>query len=185
MRRSLLIGIAQAFVLGAAVAGAAFAVSRNGFDTADLSDAKWREVAWPFPLDQWGRGSAFRCGAPVCGAEVTLLLRAKAGFCNCTAGIRDDDELDRISDAELFGSDLVPKAEGQIVRAGGLVGRGRHFSDATTTRGIFATAFHANCDAIVATAIVSGDALAVAQRAVMEFLDRRVVLRAALMSPGR
>ncbi len=25
--------------------------------------AQWVEVAWPFPLDQWGTGRAFRCGA--------------------------------------------------------------------------------------------------------------------------
>ena len=23
----------------------------------------WTEVAWPFPVDQWGKGKAFRCKA--------------------------------------------------------------------------------------------------------------------------
>jgi hypothetical protein len=177
----LVSGIALTFALGAAVAGAAFAVSRSGFATGDSSDSTWREVPWPFPLDQWGRGRAFRCGAAGCGADVMLLLRAKAGFCNCTAGIRDDDELDRVSDVELFGSELPSKAPGQVIHASGLVGRGRHFFDTTTAgRGIFATAFHVKCDAVVATAIAGPDALNVVQPAVMEFLNRGAVLRAAL-----
>ena len=57
----------------------------------------WSEVRWPFPLDQWGKGKAFRCKAADCGTEVTVYIRAKIGFCNCTTGVSDDEELDRIS----------------------------------------------------------------------------------------
>ena len=63
----------------------------------------WTEVAWPFPIDQWGKGKAFRCKAADCGTEVNLYIRAKIGFCNCTTGVADDDELDRISDFDLLG----------------------------------------------------------------------------------
>src|SRR5438552_17378747 len=56
----------------------------------------WTEVKWPFPLDQWGIGRAFRCPAEACGSEVNLYLRAKIGFCNCTTGVSDDEELDRV-----------------------------------------------------------------------------------------
>ena len=47
----------------------------------------WQEVAWPFPMDQWGKGKAFRCKATDCGTEVNVYVRAKIGFCNCTSGV--------------------------------------------------------------------------------------------------
>ena len=37
-----------------------------------------------------------------CGAEIKLYLRAKLGFCNCTTGVSDDAELDRVGDLELL-----------------------------------------------------------------------------------
>src|SRR6516165_2148365 len=64
--------------------------------------APWTEVKWPFPLDQWGTGRAFQCRAEDCGSEITLYLRPKLGFCNCTTGVSDDAELDRVGDLELF-----------------------------------------------------------------------------------
>lgn len=33
----------------------------------------WSEVQWPFPMDEWGKGKAFRCKAADCGAEVNLI----------------------------------------------------------------------------------------------------------------
>ena len=54
----------------------------------------WTEVQWPFPVDPWGKGKAFRCKAGDCGSEVNLYVRAKLGFCNCTTGIADDTDLD-------------------------------------------------------------------------------------------
>ena len=66
------------------------------------SRAVWTEIKWPFPLDQWGTGRAFRCRAADCGAEIDLYLRAKLGFCNCATGVSDDAELDRVGDLELF-----------------------------------------------------------------------------------
>ena len=51
---------------------------------ATTSQPTWTEVAWPFPIDQWGKGKAFRCKAADCGAEVTIYLRAKLGSCDCT-----------------------------------------------------------------------------------------------------
>ena len=40
---------------------------------------------------------------PDCGTAVTLYVRAKIGFCNCTTGVADDPELERIGDFELLG----------------------------------------------------------------------------------
>ena len=66
---------------------------------------------WPgrFPTDQWGKGKAFRCKARDCGTEVNLYIRAKIGFCNCTTGIADDEELDRLGDLDLIGSEVAPR----------------------------------------------------------------------------
>ena len=54
-------------------------------------------------MDQWGKGKAFQCKAADCGTEVNLYLRAKIGFCNCTTGVADDEELERLSDFDLMG----------------------------------------------------------------------------------
>ena len=59
----------------------------------------WLEVPWSFPIDQWGKGKAFTCKAADCGTAVTVYVRAKIGFCNCSTGVADDEELDRISGA--------------------------------------------------------------------------------------
>ena len=55
------------------------------------------------PDGEWGKGKAFRCTAADCGAEINLYIRAKLGFCNCTTGVSDDDELNRLSDFSLIG----------------------------------------------------------------------------------
>src|SRR5437870_4202216 len=64
----------------------------------ELEVASWTEEAWPFPIDQWGTGQAFRCNAGACDAELHLYLRAKIGFCRCATGVSDDDEIDRVGD---------------------------------------------------------------------------------------
>src|SRR3979490_374993 len=65
----------------------------------------WTEVAWPFPIDQWGPGWAFQCKAADCGTDVNIYLRPKIGFCNCQTGVADDEELDRVSDVDLVGNE--------------------------------------------------------------------------------
>ncbi|MEA2839255.1 MAG: hypothetical protein QOF41_585 [Methylobacteriaceae bacterium] len=59
----------------------------------------WSEAKWPFSIDQWGTGKAFRCEATDCGGEISVYLRPKIGFCNCTTGVADDEELERVADA--------------------------------------------------------------------------------------
>ena len=56
---------------------------------------KFTEVKWPFAMDEWGLGHAWRCGPENCGVEVNVFVRAKIGFCNCATGVSDDAELDR------------------------------------------------------------------------------------------
>src|SRR5262245_27544787 len=88
------LGIAGVLTGGAMTLGA----GQQPADAGKPAPAAWTEVKWPFPLDQWGVGRAFRCRAADCGADVDLYLRAKLGFCNCATGVSDDAELDRVGD---------------------------------------------------------------------------------------
>jgi hypothetical protein len=47
--------------------------------------------------------------------EVNLYLRAKLGSCNCTTGIRDDADLDRMSDFDVVGGEVSPCGEGRPI----------------------------------------------------------------------
>ena len=146
--------------------------------------AVWTELGWPFPLDPWGRGEAFRCSASDCGTEVNLYLRIKTGFCNCTAGVADDDDLGRISDAELFGAELPPLSDGRAVVLAGMNGRARSHALASG-QGLWVAALHAQCDAVVATAVVALDQLPAVEPAVMSFLEGRLARRGAVAALAR
>ena len=106
MKRTTVIAAIVAFTLGGLVGAVALfawpGLNRSGIGVTP-SHPVWAEVQWPFPVDEWGKGKAFRCTAADCGAEVNLYIRAKIGFCNCTTGVSDDDELTRLSDFNLMG----------------------------------------------------------------------------------
>jgi hypothetical protein len=87
----------------------------------------WTEIAWPFPNDPWGKGKAFRCRAADCGAEVNVYLRAKIGFCNCTTGVADDDDVDRMGDLALVG-DASPLGASRPIRIASMEGRSRAYT---------------------------------------------------------
>jgi|ERR1043165_928307 hypothetical protein len=140
----------------------------------------WTEVAWPFPMDQWGKGKAFVCRASDCGTEVRVYVRAKIGFCNCATGVADDQELDRISDFELFDNRLTAQRAGEAVTVGWMKGRARAFSLAggqSPGRSALAVGFNDRCDAIVATAVAGLEDPAPIQGAVLAFLNSQTVLR--------
>ena len=75
-----------------------------------------------------GKAKAFVCKAADCGTEVTVYIRAKIGFCNCSTGVADDEELDRISDFDLLGNQLTAQAAGQPITVAWMKGRSRAFS---------------------------------------------------------
>ena len=140
--------------------------------------AAWSEVKWPFPLDQWGVGRAFRCQAVVCGADISLYLRAKLGFCNCAIGVSDDAELDRVGDLELLSAKFNGLREGRAITVGWMQGRSRPYQVAMrygSPRTALAIAFNDKCDVVVAT-VVAGD-VAAAERAALGFLNGDLVLR--------
>src|SRR6266704_4990695 len=104
--------------LGAGLAG----LLAGDASTVGAPRPVWNEVKWPFPLDQWGLGKAYRCGADDCGTEVTVYLRAKIGFCNCATGVSDDAELDRVGDLELLSDKFEGLSDGRPISVGWMNG---------------------------------------------------------------
>lgn len=147
----------------------------------------WAEVQWPFPMDEWGQGKAFRCEAAACGAEVNLYLRAKIGFCNCTTGVSDDAELDRLSDFRLMGEAPAVLGPGRSVNVAWMKGRSRPYAIATSfhaRQSALAVAFNDHCDAVVATVIVAHDRPDAIEPSVIEFLNSRTVIHWAEVTLG-
>ncbi len=131
----------------------------------------WTEGAWPFPIDQWGSGWAYRCKAADCGNDVNLYLRPKIGFCNCQTGVADDEELDRVGDVDLVGSEGSALGPGRPILVHGMKGRSRGYTvGAPSARSVLSLAFNSRCDVIVAT-VVAGNEPVAQERAVLEFLN--------------
>jgi len=147
---------------------------------------RWTEVTWPFPIDQWGTGRAFRCGAEACGVTVNLYLRPKIGFCNCAKGVYDDAELDRVGDVELIGPQFSGVASGHEVTVGWMKGRSRAFMVSgpyQPTGSADAIAFNDKCDVVIATVTADGD-LGRGEREALKFLNSELVLRWARAELG-
>src|SRR5262245_24971368 len=136
----------------------------------------WTEAAWPFPIDQWGQGWAFQCKAADCGIDVSLYLRPKIGFCNCQTGVADDEELDRVGDVDLVGSESSALGPGRAITVHWMKGRSRGYAvgaqpaGAPPAKSVLSLAFNDRCDVIVAT-VVAGDAPVAHEGAVLEFLN--------------
>jgi hypothetical protein len=187
MRKSIIIGIGAALAL-AGMAGA-FAWRAVG----DANQAKagirpvWTEVQWPFPIDQWGKGKAFQCKGADCGTEVNVYLRAKIGFCNCTTGVADDEELERLSDFDLVGGDVAAQGDGRPISVAWMKGRSRSYALTAKNRpgkSALSVAFNDRCDAIAATAVLGHDQPGAVEPAVIEFLNSKTVLRWAEVTLG-
>jgi hypothetical protein len=152
-----------------------------------VTRAIWAEVKWPFPIDQWGTGRAFACRAADCGAEAELYLRAKLGSCNCTTGVADDADLDRMSDFDLLGAEVSPLSTGRPVTIAWMKGRSRAYTLAARNRPVksaISVAFSDRCDMIVATVVLPHDRPATIEPVVIEFLNSRNVLHWAEVALG-
>ncbi len=148
--------------------------------------AVWTEAKWPFPLDQWGTGKAFRCRALDCGSDVELYLRAKIGFCNCTTGVADDEELERVADFDLLGQPTA-LGPGRPIAVRFMKGRSRPYSFASLAssgKSSLTIAFNERCDVIVATTVVGRDRPQQLEPVVLEFLNGDTVMRWAETTLG-
>jgi hypothetical protein len=140
------------------VAGVFSSVAAVHFTSAKANAGAviWREISWPFPRDGWPAGRAFRCDG--CGGElggVELYVRPKIGFCNCTTGVADDDEVDRVADLDLIGPRFVAREAGRAVKVAGLAGRSRVYDLAMpdgASHAAVGIALSRRCDLLVAVA---------------------------------
>ena len=151
MRPSL--AIAYALALAALVGGLGFFGARIALAPASLIEegSVWRDAAWPFLRDGWPAGRAFRCDAADCGEEVMVYARVKKGMCDCVAGVADDEDLERVSDAPLLSQRFTPLAEGQVQTLSGMSARLRRYRlDSGAALAVIAGG--RNCNAFVAMA---------------------------------
>jgi hypothetical protein len=139
------------------------------------AEPSWTEVKWPFLMDQWGIGKAFVCSPADCGSKIDVYVRPKIGFCNCSTGVSDDAELERVSDTDLVGRDVRPLGPGRHVKVGWMDGvvRAYQVSGETTGGRLLSVAFNDECDVVVAVAALGSGDPAVDGPAVMAFLDSR------------
>jgi hypothetical protein len=178
---------ALAVALALAVAGGAYAALRTAQRSHSAVDRPaWTEVAWPFAVDHWGRGRAFRCPAAACGSEINLYLRSKFGFCGCASTI-EDGEVDRIADFDLVGGEHTAVGAGRPIVVLGMAGRLRRYALASRgadARPALAIALHDRCDMVVATAVAAGADHWRHENAVVEFLNTDAVRRWAEVTLG-
>ena len=113
----------------------------------------WKPMPWPFLRDGWPNGIAFDC--PTCGGGLSLFVRVKVGFCDCSRGVSDDDEIDRVGDVDLVDPDFRPDGAGRVEQVAGVRGRLRLYK--ARDRNIATLAAGRDCNAIVATAVSSNE----------------------------
>ncbi len=186
MKPARIAGLVATFAVAALLAGDISASSAVG-PAMPTSRPAFTEVNWPFLLDQWGNGRAFYCRASDCGIDINVYLRAKVGFCSCTTGVSDDNELERVGDLEILSGRYTALEDGHTMAIGPFRGRARPFSvEVPFARPFFALAVAVNnqCDAVVATIVTEGDIGANVERTVLNFLNGETVLKWADASTG-
>jgi len=73
-----------------------------------------REVKWPFLLDEWGIGRAFRCARPIAQRDRSLFVR-QGRFGIAPPGSPTMTIFDRVSDLELFSECIRALTDGRLV----------------------------------------------------------------------
>jgi hypothetical protein len=133
----------------------------------------WTEVQWPFLLDQWGVGKAFTCQPADCGAKVDVYVRPKIGFCNCSTGVSDDTELERVADTDLVSPKTKPSGVSRPVKIGWMRGLARPYwvADGEASETLLSVAYNDECDVVVAVAALGEGDPAVIEPKVIAFLN--------------
>jgi hypothetical protein len=157
------------------VAGSAAVFGLRAPVNPSAMEPVWTEVKWPFLLDQWGIGKAFVCMPADCGSKVEVYIRPKIGFCNCSTGVADDAELERVSDTDLVSVDVRPLGAGRPIKVGWMAGRIRAYRGPGAAAGgqLLSVAFNDECDVVVALAALGNDDAAAAGSVVTAFLNSR------------
>lgn len=187
MNRSRNIAIAAAFGAAGILCALGVWLASRGDAAATTPHPVWAEVQWPFPIDEWGIGKAYQCRAADCGAEVNVYVRAKLGFCNCTTGVADDAELERLSDFGLVGGEVAALGAGLPIDVGWMKGRSRAYAVSTAGHdrtSALSAAFNSDCDAIVATAVLGQPQRAKIEPQVIGFLNSQTILQWAKVTLG-
>jgi len=170
MRRApFAIGIA-AIVL---IAGSAAVLGVRAPANPSTMEPVWTETKWPFLQDQWGIGKAFVCTPADCGVKIDVFIRPKIGFCNCSTGVSDDTELERVADTDLVSPKVRPLGSGSPVKIGWMKGLRRSYavSDEKTNERVLSVAFNDECDVVVALATIGKGDPTVVEPAVISFLN--------------
>lgn len=157
--------------------------------TGSPQPAGWSEIAWPHAVDPWWPSRAFTCAKSTCGASLTLLVRAKLGFCNCATGVADDEELERIGDFALLAGKHAPLVEGKPITVAWMKGRSRPYTFTSKEAGganlkALLIGYNDRCDAIVATAVLADGEPAMVESAVLTFLNSPGTMRWAEVTLG-
>ena len=171
------VSTALAFAGIAVAAGSLAALGMRSPVAVDGPEIAFRpafaEAKWPFLLDQWGLGRAFVCAAGDCGANVEVYVRPKIGFCNCSTGVSDDTELERVADTELISPRITPLGPGRPIKIGWMDGRVRSYRTAEGKSSLVSIAYNDECDVVVGVASLRGADPTKVEPAVVAFLDSR------------
>ena len=85
-----------------------------------------------------------------------VYARVKMGMCDCVAGVADDEDLERVSDAILLSPRMTPEGPGEATELAGLKTRQRHYRmDGGGALAVLAGG--RNCNAFVAMATARHD----------------------------
>ena len=181
MKRALIGATAIAIaglVLGSAAVFGVLAPANTTAINTSLIEPVWTEAKWPFPMDQWGLGKAFVCAAADCGAQVSVYVRPKIGFCNCATGVSDEAELERVADTALLRAKTRALGSGRPIKVGWMRGMGRSYSasDGETGERLVSIAYNDECDVVVAVARFANGDPAVLEPAILNFLNTNTMV---------
>jgi hypothetical protein len=173
----LVIGIA-AIALITGIAGSAAVLGVRAPTNPSAIEPVWTETKWPFLQDQWGIGKAFVCMPADCGVKIELFIRPKIGFCNCSTGVSDDNELERVADTDLLSPKVKPLAPGNPVKVGWMRGLSRAYlaSDEKPNERMLSVAFNDECDVVVAVASLGKADPSAVTPVVLSFLNSTPVV---------
>ena len=162
----------------ALMAGSAGVLGLRAPSGTAATAAAWSEIKWPFLMDQWGVGKAFVCLPADCCVRIEVMVRPKIGFCNCSTGVADDNELERVADTDLISATVRPLGSGSPVKVGWMDGLSRLYaiSGGKPDERLLSIAFNDECDAVVAVATLGKADPSAAVPAVLAFLKSTPVV---------